>query len=105
MAKFAGSVGYITEVESKPGVWTPSETVRMMYGDVLRGAMVPQSTETFNKNVVLQHRISLVGDTHAFANFYDIRWLMYNGVKWEVTMIEVARPRIILTLGGIYSGK
>ena len=104
MAKFAGSVGFITEVESSPGIWTPSELVQVMYGDVLRTASTLQGSSGQNKNIVLQHRISLVGDPHAIMNFYDIRWVEYQGAKWEVTLIEVARPRIIVTLGGIWNG-
>ena len=62
------------------------------------------SIEKINKDVVLQHRISLIGDAHSFEYFYEIRWIEYMGIKWEVTLLEVARPRIIATLGGRYNG-
>lgn len=104
MAKFAGSVGYVTETETNPGVWSSTENVRSMYGDVLRSASTFNSAEKINKDVVLQHRISLIGDAHSFEHFYEIRWIEYMGIKWEVTLLEVARPRIIATLGGRYNG-
>ena len=102
MAKYAGLVGYVTDEETDPGVWSANTTVRQMQGDVLRTASVAQGTDKVNKNIVLQHRISVVGDAYAFENFYAIRWLEFMGKKWEVTYAETARPRIILTLGGIW---
>lgn len=104
MAKFAGSVGYVTETETNPGVWTSTESIRSMRGDILRTASTTQGTDQINKDPVLQHRISLLGDAYAFANFYNIRWIMFKGVKWDVTLIEVNRPRIVVTLGGRYNG-
>lgn len=104
MAKYAGLVGYVTDEENPPGVWSANTTVREMRGDVLRAAFVPQGTDRVNKNITLQHRISVVGDAYSFENFYAIRWLEFMGKKWEVTMAETASPRIILTLGGIYNG-
>lgn len=102
MAKFAGSVGYVTETEINPGIWSPAEEVRKMQGDVLRAASVFQGNGKVNEDITLQNRISLVGDSYALLNFFDIRWIEYMGVKWEVTMIDVVRPRIILTLGGVW---
>lgn len=106
MAKFAGSVGYVTEQETplKSGVWLPTANIRRMQGDVLRTASTFQGTDKVNRDVTLQHRISLVGDAYAFEHFYEIRWVEYMGTKWEVTLMEVQRPRIIVTLGGIWNG-
>lgn len=103
MAKFAGLVGYVTESETTDGVWTPVSNARMMQGDILRGASVSQNTEKVNKDVTLQHRISVIGDAFAYANFFDIKWVEYLGIKWEVTMIEIIKPRVILTLGGVWN--
>ena len=35
MNKFSGKIGFATEVESKPGVWTENITERTYYGEVL----------------------------------------------------------------------
>ena len=70
-----------------------------MKGDLLRTASVFQGTDKINENVTLQHRVSVVGDAYAFEHYFEIRWVEYQGMKWEVTMIEVVRPRILLTLG------
>lgn len=102
MAKFAGQVAYVIEVESNPGVWSATEVIRMMQGDVLRAASIYQRAERVNSDVTLQHRISLVGDSYLYEHFYELRWVEYAGQKWEVTMVEFTKPRVIVTLGGIW---
>lgn len=102
MAKYAGLVGYVTETEKSLGVWSATEVVRPMQGDVLRATSVFQGADNINSDITLQHRISLVGDSYLYEHFFEIRWLEYAGSKWEVTTVEVKKPRVIVTLGGIY---
>lgn len=104
MAKFAGLVGFVTEEETNYGVWTATETVRQMQGDILRAASGVKASDKVNTDITLLHRISLVGDTFAYEHFYEIRWIEFGGCKWEVTSWEVYRPRITVTLGGVWHG-
>ena len=102
MAKFAGLVGYVTQAETTPGVWSPVEQTRMMKGDFYMESSRHQNGDKVNKDVALNHRVSLVGDAYTFENYYAIRWIEIEGVKWEVTSIEVKRPRLIVNIGGLY---
>ena len=104
MAKFAGLVGYVTQEETAPGVWSPVEQTRMMKGDFYMESSRHQNGDKVNKDIALNHRVSLVGDAYAFANYYAIRWIEIKGVKWEVTSIEVKRPRLTVNVGGLYNG-
>lgn len=36
MAKYAGMIGFSSQVETSPGVWSDAPTERMMKGDVIR---------------------------------------------------------------------
>lgn len=99
MARFAGLVGYVTQGESVPGVWSPVENPKQMRGDVIR-----QSSTSQNGDISLNHRVSLLGDAYAFSNYYNIKWVEVMGVKWAVTSVEIQRPRIIVTLGGLWNG-
>ena len=103
MARFAGSVGYITQVESSPDVWTSDEVVRFMKGDVIRRSASTQNDDKVNSDISLNHRISLLGDAFAFDNYYNIKWVEVDGFKWEVSSVEIQRPRIIVSLGGVYN--
>ena len=102
MAKFAGLVGYVTQEETKPGVWTPVEQTRLMKGDFYMESSRHQNGDKMNENIALNHRISLVGDAYSFKNYYAIRWIEIENIKWEVTSIEVKRPRLIVNVGGLY---
>ena len=102
MAKFAGLVGYVTQAETSPGVWSPVEQTRMMKGDFYMESSRHQNGDKVNNDIALNHRVSLVGDAYTFENYYAIRWIEIEGVKWEVTSIEVKRPRLIVNIGGLY---
>ena len=102
MAKFAGLVGYVTQAETTPGVWSPVEQTRMMKGDFYMESSRHQNGDKVNKDIALNHRVSLVGDAYTFENYYAIRWIEIEGVKWEVTSMEVKRPRLIVNIGGLY---
>lgn len=104
MAKFAGLVGYVTQEETVPGVWVPVENPKQMRGDVIRQNVNIRDNGKINGDVSLQHRVSVIGDAYAFDNYYNIKWIMLDGMKWEVTSIEVRRPRIIVSIGGLYNG-
>lgn len=104
MAKFTGSVGYVTQKETVPGVWSTDETTKVMKGDLIRQQLSHQS-DGVHSNVALNHRVSLIGDRYAFENAHFIKWIEFNGVKWKVASVELQRPRLIVTLGGIWNGE
>lgn len=108
MSKFAGLVGYVTQEQTVPGVWSPVERPRNMKGDTIRltssvNNLIRENNKV-NKDISLNHRVSLVGDAYAFSNYYNIRWIEVDRIKWEVDSIEIQRPRIIVTLGGVWNG-
>ena len=104
MAKFSGLVGYITQGESIPGVWSPIENPVFMKGDMIRQSASYRDSGKVNSDVALNHRVSLLGDAYAFDNYYAIKWIEINGRKWEVTSVEIQRPRLIVTVGGLWNG-
>lgn len=109
MAKYAGLVGYVTQRETVPGVWSPVETPRRMRGDIIRQSSSVQNDyksnngNKVNSDISLNHRVSLIGDAYAFSSYFDIKWIEIDGRRWEVTSVEVQRPRIIVSLGGLWN--
>lgn len=103
MAKFYGKVGFIRIEETAPDVYSEILTERLYKGDVIRNQKRYQSSESLNDDVVLSNNISIVADSYANENVFAIKYVMYKGVPWKVTKVEIQSPRIILTLGGKYN--
>lgn len=103
MAKFYGSIGYAETTETAPGVWTPGITERNYYGDVIRNARRWQQGENLNDDLVVNNIISIVADPFANENIHTMKFVRWMGVAWKITNVEIQRPRLILTLGGVYT--
>ncbi len=104
MAKFHGNIGYAQSTETAPGVWTDVITEREYYGDVIKETKQWINSGQVNDNLVINNRISVVADDFAYSNFSAMRYVIWSGVYWKVSNVEIQRPRIILSLGGVYNG-
>lgn len=105
MAKWFGAIGFAETVETSPGVWQERITEVNYYGDVMRNSRNLQTTDQLNDNVNIANQISIVADPFANQHFHNMRYVAYMGAKWKVTTVEVQRPRLILTIGGLYNGE
>lgn len=100
--KYYGAVGYITTVETRPGVWEETIVERMYSGDVssIRRRLDGQKV---NDDVNISNQISIVADPYAFENFTAIRYVVWLNQKLKVTNITVEPPRMIFEVGGLYN--
>lgn len=103
MAKFYGAIGYVTTVETRPGVWEEQVTERNYSGDLLQNRHMVQNADQLNDNINIANEISIVADPYANGNFYAMRYVVFMGAKWKITNVRVAYPRLILTIGGVYN--
>jgi len=104
MAKFQGIVGYIKTEKTEPGVYSEVVTERVYVGDILRNNQNWEKSETLNDNFTINNRFSIISDEFAYENFPYIRYITYSGVKWSIKSIEIQRPRLVITVGGVYNG-
>jgi|WetSurMetagenome_2_1015567.scaffolds.fasta_scaffold143434_2 hypothetical protein len=104
MAKFHGKIGYASPVETAPGVHKNVISEREYYGDVIRESRNWRESNQVNDNLTVSNRISITADDFANANFSAMRYVIWDEVYWKVTTVEVQRPRLILSLGGVYNG-
>lgn len=105
MAKFCGIVGYLANIETAPGVWTTPEPLeRKYYGDVLKKSSRWDNGISVNDNINVTNEISIIADPYAYQHFSEMKYVIFEGVKWTISSITVERPRITLSLGGIYNG-
>lgn len=104
MAKFYGPIGYAVSEETSPGVWTDVVTERNYSGDVVKDTRRIRDGESVNSNLSIDNRISILADSFAYGNTQSIRYVKWMGALWKVTSVEVQRPRLLLTIGGVYNG-
>jgi len=106
MTKFYDVIGYGDSVETPAGggIFVDVITEIPYYGDVIRNTRKLQSGEKLNDDISVGNSISVVADEYAFAHFFAMRYVRWEGVLWTVTNVEVQSPRLLLSLGSVYNG-
>lgn len=103
MAKWYGNIGFASFVEIAPGIRPETITERPYFGDVIRNTRSLQGSGEINDNVVVNNQISVVADPYATDHIYDMRYVEWLGSHWKVSSVDVQYPRLILSLGGLYT--
>jgi hypothetical protein len=105
--RFYGAVGYATDEETAPGVWTEIITEKMYYGEITRVTRRLEPAPpvpTLNENLVFDNLFSIMADAFAYNNFEKMRYINWNGSNWRINSVEVRRPRLILAIGDLWNG-
>lgn len=102
--KFFGKIGFVTTVESEPGIWTSSVEEHDAYGDVLANVRRWEQSAEINSSITTSNRISILADRFLCEHMGAMRYVKWNGTAWEIRSVDLVRPRAILTLGGVYNG-
>lgn len=106
MAKWFGAIGFAEKVETKPGVWEEQITEHKYYGDVIRNTRRLQSADQLNDDINIANEISIVADPFANNHIYAMRYVEFMGTRWKVSTVDASqRPRLILSVGGVYNGQ
>jgi len=106
MAKFYGEVGYgvTSENPAGSGIWKDTIVGRNYYGDVTRNYTRHEEGSSINDDINVSNTISILADPFANNNFANIKYIVWMGEYWKVKGVEVAPPRLILSIGGVYNG-
>ena len=104
MAKFYGNVGFAENTEIRPSVWKSVITDRPYYGDVITNTRYLRTNGNVNEDIEVSNQISIVADAYAEEHFFNMKYVEWMGARWRVTSVKVQRPRLILSLGGVYNG-
>lgn len=104
MAKFSGKIGFSITTETIPGVWTNNFIEKTYRGDILSDWRKSESSNnSTNDGLILNNKISIVSNNYILSNSKYMKYVTYLGEKWKITNVEVARPRLIITLGGLFN--
>lgn len=105
MARFFGEVGFAeVNVEIRPGVWDDIVVERKYYGDTVRNSRRFQDGSAIVDGISVENSISILADAYANERIDAMRYVRWMGSLWEISTVEVQRPRLLLRLGGVYNG-
>ena len=107
--KFCGKVGYflesVEEEGEREGNWIDKMEERTYYGDVTRNTRRWEgNSDSTNDDLMLNNSFSILADGFAYENYGKMKYLEWMGSRWKITNVEIQRPRMILTIGGVYNG-
>ena len=105
MAKFHGRVGFVTQIDDQESGMVRDEVVEKTYfGRIPERSRSWQTSDMATNDLQMGNQIEITADDYAFKFASAICYVEYMGGFWKVTAIRIRRPKIILTLGGVYNG-
>lgn len=107
MAKWVGTIGYkIDELNDTTGVWTNQIIEKRVKGELNRVSSRNQSSSNgINDDINIANTVCIFGDRFANSHLQQIVYVSFAGNYWKVSNIEVAYPRLTLSIGGVYNGE
>lgn len=104
MAKYICEIGFREDQKVHPGIWKEVISEKRYVCEILQNIKRYETGNKINDDLTINNRFSIIADAYAYQNFFAIRYLTWMGTKWKVNTVEVQRPRLILTVGGVYNG-
>ena len=104
MTRFVGNIAYVIERDIGGGDFQPDLVTHQVTGEFINQSSSWTDSQSRNGELSLRHRISVIWDSKFPLQYYNLKYIEIDGFKWEVAGVEVKRPRLLLTLGGPWSG-
>lgn len=102
MARYFGHIGFATQIETSPGIWTDIIEQRPYKGDVIRNGRRYDSGESINDNFTITNTFSIISDAFLYSHIPAMRYIEYLGSKFKITSVDIDRPRVTISVGGVY---
>lgn len=99
MAKVAANIAFAESYESAPDVWKERIIEKKYYADVVRNTRRLTSADVVNDGIILNNELTILEDAYTKEHIHDMRYICWQGSKWEISNVEVKHPRLILTIG------
>lgn len=104
MSRFRGPIGINRGPrEIAPGIFEAIIEEVTVNGE-MRNLSARWSQQSANESLVAKHVLSVVTPEKSDIDFNAVVYIEWQGRQWSVTSIQYNRPRVELTLGGLYNG-
>lgn len=104
MPRFRGYIGLNRgPEETDPGIFVPVIQEIEVTGEIRYSG--PRWTgQAMRDSLSAQHILSIVTPEDKVVEFTEVVYIWWQGRQWSVVSIEYERPRVKLTIGGLYNG-
>ncbi|RTL03877.1 hypothetical protein EKK58_11940 [Candidatus Dependentiae bacterium] len=102
--RYSGQIGYSVLTEVSPGVWDDIIEERDYIGDLVQRTERLSTDNTVNPEYQTTTSISVISDGVDKPEYFDIRYITFNGTRWAVTSVQLQPPRLVMFVGGVYNG-
>lgn len=104
MAKFWGPIGIKRgSRETDPGIFEEVIEEVEVAGE-MRNLRTRWQGHEQRDTVSAKHILSVVTPEDSIIDFTEVVYVVWQGRKWSTVAIQYKRPRVELTLGGLYNG-
>ena len=87
------------------GVWKQVNTEKVYKAEITSHKWyLNREKDTPNVSYKTGESFSVLMDSFLQENLGYITYVVLNGVKWDISSIDVQRPRVHITPGGMYHG-
>lgn len=100
--KYVTTIGFAMTEEVESGLVVESISKKRYMCEVTRVSRRLSEANKVNGELTLGNQFSVAMDAFLSQNFFNMRYIEFMGAKWTVTNVEVQRPRVIITTGGVY---
>lgn len=103
--RVSGVIGYGEQTKIRPGVFDDVIIEKKFRGETVRApSSGPDEAEKVNDDLRVNVTLSIVAGAYHSTHVHAIRYISWKGQLWKVSNVEVAHPRLIVRLGGLYRG-
>ena len=103
--RVSGVIGYGEQTKIRPGVVEDVIIEKKFRGETVRP---PSSGHDeggkVNDDLKVGVTLSIVAGAYHSTHVHAIRYITWQGKRWKVANVDVAHPRLIMRLGGLYNG-
>ena len=103
--RVSGVIGYGVQTKIRPGVVEDVIIEKKFRGETVRPpSSGPDESGKVNDDLRVGVTISVVAGAYHSTHVHALRYISWQGKLWKVSNVEVAHPRLIMRLGGLYNG-
>lgn len=104
MGRYHDKLGFVKPV-TEHGRTTMTPFERSYFGEVTQNHFKWQpDANQVNDQIRVNNVISVMCNSFLTENLQYLRYVWYMGVRWSISNIQPAYPRLIINIGGVYNG-